>query len=273
MAMEQEGARSRLRGGRGLVPNTTRGHRDLLVHLRGGFRLQVDGVVAELPPVPQRMIALLALRGPMSRSRLAGNLWPDTPEQRALGSLRTSIWRTNQVADQLVVCRGGIVELGARTVVDTRSFIDEAVEIMKSPSAPLDASGLWVGDLIGERELLPDWDDDWLVAERERFRQLLLHVLETVASRLCVAGEYGLAIEAALAALRIDLLRESAHRAVIRVHLAEGNVVEATRALAFCRSTLRHEAGVDVAPETLDLMSADDRSSLVLAAPAPVTPT
>ncbi|MEZ0449705.1 AfsR/SARP family transcriptional regulator [Cellulomonas sp. ICMP 17802] len=246
-----------------------RRRRDALrVLLLGGFRLQVDDGSADLPTAPQRMVALLALRGAMSRSRLAGTLWPETPEQRALASLRTGIWRTNQAADQLVVCHGGMVDLGAHVDVDTRRFVAESLHLMEAAEVSLGATGLSVDDLVGENELLPDWEDEWLVAERERLRQLRLHVLEAVAARFCASGEYGLAVEAALAAVRIDPLRESAHRAVIRVHLAEGNVVEARRALASCRSTLRREVGVDVSPETLQLVGAEPPHARALAVPA-----
>ena len=90
---------------------------------------------------------------------------------------------------------------------------------------------------------LPDWDDGWLHEDRERLRQLRLHVLDAWALQLTEAGDYGLALEVALSALHSDPLRESAHRAVIRVHRAEGNVHEARRALATCRSVLAQEIG------------------------------
>ncbi|MFF0086754.1 BTAD domain-containing putative transcriptional regulator [Streptomyces canus] len=42
-------------------------------------------------------------------------------------------------------------------------------------------------------------------------------------------GSLALALEAALANVRIEPLRESAHRAVVAAHLSEGNVIEAVR--------------------------------------------
>ena len=40
------------------------------------------------------------------------------------------------------------------------------------------------------RKPLPDWSDDWLVLERERWDQLRLHALETLARRLIAAEKY-----------------------------------------------------------------------------------
>jgi hypothetical protein len=71
-------------------------------------------------------------------------------------------------------------------------------------------------------ELLPGWYEDWVLVERKRLRQLRMHALEALAEKLTEAGRYGVAMPAAYAAVRADPVRESAHRAVVRVHLAEG---------------------------------------------------
>jgi DNA-binding SARP family transcriptional activator len=199
----------------------------------------------------------------MTRSRLAGSLWPETPEQRALASLRTGIWRTNQVAHRLVMPAGGLIDLSSTVDVDTRTFVGSALQIMGQTGGDLPSQGphdapamteFAVDVLVADGELLPDWEDDWLVAERERLRQMRLHVLESTAAKLSEAGDYGLALEVALASVRIDPLRESAHRSVIRIHLAEGNVVEARRSLDICRETLMRDVGVELTDETISLV-------------------
>jgi DNA-binding SARP family transcriptional activator len=74
----------------------------------------------------------------------------------------------------------------------------------------IDCTALCSGALGGE--LLPDWDDPWVEGERERLRQLRLHMLEAVADRFTATGQFGLAIEVAFRVLQADALRESAHR-------------------------------------------------------------
>jgi hypothetical protein len=70
----------------------------ILLRLPGGFRFSCGGQSLELPVGPQRVVAVAALRGRLSRSRLAGTVWPETTEHRALASLRTAIWRVNRIA-------------------------------------------------------------------------------------------------------------------------------------------------------------------------------
>jgi DNA-binding SARP family transcriptional activator len=210
----------------------------LSVALLGGFTLTVDHVVVDLPVRSQRVVALVALGGRTSRSRVAGTLWPETSENRALASLRTVIWRINRVTDGLVSTRGPALDLGPFVDVDVRRLARAGLAVLRDGSA-MDRGAL--DPIPGSAELLPDWDDEWLLADRERLRQLRLHVLEAQAGRLSADGRYGLALETALTALRADPLRESAHRTIIGIHLAEGNVAEAHRALDACHRTLRHD--------------------------------
>jgi DNA-binding SARP family transcriptional activator len=67
-------------------------------------------------------------------------------------------------------------------------------------------------------------------------------------------------MEAALVALRADRLRESAHRALIRVHLAEGNIAEALRSYDACCSTMLRELGLGPSRHTVELMSGARRA-------------
>jgi len=56
------------------------------------------------------------------------------------------------------------------------------------------------------------------------------------------------ALEVGLAAVAAEPLRESAHRAVVSVHLAEGNTAEAIRQYRLCRRLLKEQLGVEPSP-------------------------
>jgi DNA-binding SARP family transcriptional activator len=68
------------------------------------------------------------------------------------------------------------------------------------------------------------------------------------------SGRYGEAVQAAYGAVRADPLRESAHRAVVRVHLAEGNLGEAVHAYDSFRTRLADELGVTPTPQMSQLL-------------------
>jgi len=75
-------------------------------------------------------------------------------------------------------------------------------------------------------------DDDWALMERERFRQVRLHLLERLSGWATRSGRFTEAIAAALWAVEGGPLRESGYRCLARAHLAEGNVDEAVHHVA-----------------------------------------
>ena len=104
-------------------------------------------------------------------------------------------------------------------------------------------------------DLLPDWYDDWLVDDREGVRQLRLHALERVTGELSLSGRHAEAIQTALAAVRLEPLRETAHAALIKAHLAEGNRSEALRQFYRCRDVLSAELAVEPSESIRQLIS------------------
>lgn len=227
------------------------------VGLLDGFALErgtggVHTVVADLPRCAQRLIAHLSLCGRPARAAVAGQLWPDVPEDHAHGSLRSALWRVQKAVPGLVEVSGGALSLASGVRVDVREFRDWAQRVL-DPNAVVE--GVMAPELALGGELLPGWYDDWVLLERERLRQLRLHALEVLADRLACAGRYGEALQAAYTAVHIEPLRESPHRAVVRVHLAEGNLVEARRAYGAFREMLDHELGVTPTRQMDELMS------------------
>ena len=93
-------------------------------------------------------------------------------------------------------------------------------------------------------ELLPGWYDDWTTLERERLRQRVLHALEALSREFRRRGRHAEAVEAALAAVNSEPLRESAQRVLVEAHLGECNWVEAERAFISYRDFLERELGV-----------------------------
>lgn len=222
------------------------------LQLLGGFRMAVDGVPAAISTSGQRLLALLALRGQTRRDRVAGTLWADTTQQRAMANLRTVIWRT---AQEFTPHRA-VIRVGRDLALDPRLDVDVDVLSRTARAAIHESPPSLDPELLRPDAdvLLPDWDDEWVTDERERMHQLRLHLLEGWVDQLVQSERYGLALEAALAALRTDALRESAHRAVIKVHRAEGNISAAREAFGTCRELLARELGVEPSPQTAALV-------------------
>lgn len=207
------------------------------------FELVMSGRSIGLPHSVERVVAYLGLSPqPVHRMKLAGALWPDAPEVLAARSLRTALWRLHRAGVPIVEMHDDRVALLPMIRVDVTELFDLTRRLLQAPGEEVLGR---LGVLVDNTELLPDWDDEWVVADRERFRMLRLGALERGAERLIERTEYGRAMEAALAATLSDPLRESARRLVVRVHLGEGNLASALQAYDDYRILLRQEIGVE----------------------------
>jgi DNA-binding SARP family transcriptional activator len=210
--------------------------------LLGGFELVCEGIPIALPMSAQRVIAFVATHDrPIQRAYVAGSLWLETPESRAHANLRSALWRLQRARRTLVDTTGHQLRLSPGVWVDLAE--DEAR--LRNALDGADFGDLEVDRLALDRDLLPDWYDDWIVPRRERFRQLRLRALDTLCVRLTDEGRLMEAMEVGLAAVANEPLRESAHRALVRVHLAEGNVCEAIRQYGLFKRLLHERLGIE----------------------------
>jgi DNA-binding SARP family transcriptional activator len=223
------------------------------VGLLRGFEVSAEGRLVSLPFSAQRVVAFLALHDrPVQRLYVAGTLWLNSTEERANASLRTALWRLRRPNCRLVEATATQVGLAKDVQVDVRETkvaaeqaIDHATPVDDEAAAALYRSG----------EILPDWYEDWVLLEREQFRQLRLHALEALCADLAAVGRFAEASRAGLAAVEGEPLRESAHRVLISTYLAEGNPGEALRQYRLFSKLLDEHLGLEPSPLLQDMMS------------------
>jgi DNA-binding SARP family transcriptional activator len=221
------------------------------VSLMGGFRMRSDDRV-ELPLGAQRLVSYLALEGSwVTRVHTAEMLWPDSRRCQAAANFRTALWRVRGVVgDDVVRTEPGRLALANTVSVDVQDVAKEARALISAPvshDAGLPAVNAETVSRLSMR-LLPGWYDDWVVLEQERWDQLRLYAREAAAEVFLCRGQHVLALEAGLVAARSELFRESAHRIIIRVYLAEGNWGAAMQHYQDYQRKLRRE--LNLAPTT-----------------------
>lgn len=234
-------------------PQATR--HDFHLSLQGAFALADHAVPLVLPGSSQRLLAFLALQDrAVTRSATAGALWPEASEAHAHASLRSALSRLDAITRQALEVDFLDLRLAASVSVDIRDSrkLAQRLLIVDTQPSPTDLAVEAIQGLSSE--LLPDWYDDWVLLEAEGWHQLRLHALDALASRLTSVERYSDAIKAALAAIKADPLRESAHAALVSVHLAEGNQSEALVAYERYAGLLRVELGIEPTMRLQDLV-------------------
>ncbi len=219
------------------------------LELLGMARVVRDGhALEQLDRRAAGLLAVLALDGPTPRSRLAGLLWPDSPEESARANLRQRLKRLRAALGEELIVPDDILRLRPDVLVD-------AVQLES-----LAFTGNYDAAVKLEGELLAgvDFDDcpeleEWLIATRERLRTARREALSAEASRLEQLQDHTSALRFALELLELDPLSEEAHRQVMRLHALRGDRANALRAFERCRVALSQELGLEPLPETLEL--------------------
>ncbi len=219
------------------------------VTLLGAFELRERGRLVPLTQREQRLLALLALHGGGPRGYISGELWPESTDARASGSLRAAVWKLERSAPGLVRHDRALIVLGEDVTTDVarlRAGADRVCELARAGCADqAEADQLRAAvDALPDDDLLPGWYDDWALFERTRLQQLRIRALEAAAEALLDKGDAAVAARSAAIAAQLEPLRESAHRTLIRAHLLQGNHHLAVAEYLAFRSRVLGELGV-----------------------------
>jgi DNA-binding SARP family transcriptional activator/pimeloyl-ACP methyl ester carboxylesterase len=237
------------------------------IQLFGFPSARLDGRAVELSL--RKGLAVLAYvadtRGPVGRDHLATVLWPEADTEAARGRLRRTLHkiRVAFAADVIGADRTSLwLAPGLEPGVDTHAFaaacavgkLDAAVELYGADFL----DGLSV-------EGCPAFEE-WAYFRREALRSQLAQALERLIEAKLTGGDPRAAVSHASRLVAIDPLSESAHRHLIRAHLAAGDRSAAERQLEACSRLLREELEVRPDPATLAVLE-EFRSDSVLGTP------
>lgn len=197
------------------------------------------------------LLAYLVLHAgaPQPRSRLAGLFWPDSGQAQARTNLRRELHqlRLNMPdIDSYLDFNAASVcwRPGAPARVDLLEF-EQLAELARQAGnserfRPLAAHAL--GAYAGE--LLPDFDEDWVLPDRERLRRRAIELLDQLAATERKAGNLAAAVDWARRRVELEPLDESGYRQLIELTSAAGDRAASIRVYHRCVSVLENELQV-----------------------------
>jgi DNA-binding SARP family transcriptional activator len=248
----------------------------LEIDLFGCVSIRVHG--RNLPPLPSRkgayLLALLALRHDreVERTYLAGLLWPDSEQDKALFNLRQTLLRLRQAlgseAWRLAAPARHTLRLDVRdAVVDVAAFDDALAQ--REPDALRSAVALYRGPL------LEGCDEEWVFSARREREHAFLAALEQLAVHVANEGDYTAAAGYLHQAIAVDPLREGAYRSLMQMYAGAGEHARATYLYRELRLLLHQELNTTPAPETVELYrriraGAQDGARFHLTSPLPL---
>ncbi len=243
--------------------------RRISLRLLGGWQLVDNGAELRLSHREQRLIALLGLSGERARPYVAGLLWPDSTDERALASLRRAVMQAQHARPGLLHAGRAFVGLDPEIEVDVAE-VCRAAEVSELPESDDEQSHLLT--LLSGEELLPGWYDDWVLAERESLEQMRLRALDRLSRQALDRGDLVLAIDAARSATDIEPHSEAACEVALRAHLARGDLAGVVSEFRRHRDATWDNVGVAPSHRILALVESAVGTTLVEdATPVPDT--
>lgn len=221
------------------------------LRLLGSVEVEQDGEVLSPGIRQQRLLAALAVLGPRPRSFLGELLWSERPAERAMGSLRTTVFNISRRLPGALRTRGATIALGEDVRVDLhelRSALDAAAAAQEAP-----AEIPWFVRPEGA-ELLPGWYEGWVSAEQDRLRAQYVNAVEHLARLALERGDYYRAQVLAENVRALAPLRESAVRVSIEADLGLGNHAPALQTYREFCSVMADELGAPPSPQITQLM-------------------
>jgi DNA-binding SARP family transcriptional activator len=227
--------------------------------LLGGFQGRVAAGAALTLPTrkAQALLAFLAFTPgrSYSREKLASLLWGGMPEPQARRGLRQALFtlrKTVATAPPALFIAGESVAVNP-TAVDVDVVEFERLIVEGTPGALERAAALYRGDLLEGLALQEPPFEEWLLAERERLRELALEALAKILVEQRRTGAIEAALQTALRLLALDPLQEPIHRALMRLYVELGRRSAALRQYQLCVSVLQRELRVEPEAATKQL--------------------
>jgi TolB-like protein/two-component SAPR family response regulator len=228
----------------------------LTISLLGGFEVCApDGQVTFPTRKAEALLVILAARPGTShpRERLATQLWSNSGDQQARGSLRQTLGLLRKALAPAglpgVVARGESLSLDPEGIsVDAGAF--DAALAVGTPESLAEAVALYRGDFLDGFALPEQPFEEWLSQERAQRRHRVVEACEKLLAHCVAKGDVAAGLPLGERLLQIEPTSEAACRALMRLHDKKGARGAAARQYERCRQALAAELGIEPAPET-----------------------
>jgi len=182
----------------------------------------------------QALLAYLGVKPSqrVSREKIATLLWSSTGPDQARQSLRQTLSTLRKEMGQLspeekvLVEENDLLGLDESLVeCDVASF--ETLVAAGTEEALAQASELYRGDFLDGFQINEERFDQWVMAERDRLHRMALRAHLQLLELQSRRGSTDAAIVTGQRSLRIDILQEPVHRALMRLYMQSGDLVNA----------------------------------------------
>jgi two-component SAPR family response regulator len=203
-----------------------------------------------------RDLFLLLLAHPegLTKEAIGEIFWPDSTISELKLRFKNTIYRLRHGAGKdAILFEGESRYLFNRTMdyeYDVESYLKEISLAERADTTEKRVAHYQNALRLYRGDYLPDLDESWVIAERERLFQSYIDVLLKLANMAMNNQKYEEALEICQKALKADSCQEDVHRLAMRIYAAMGNRALLIRQYDQCRQALLEEVDAEPSYQT-----------------------
>jgi DNA-binding SARP family transcriptional activator len=235
-----------------LEPNMQACNQPVQIHALGSLRVETAQAALHLDSArsrkPRELLEALIACGPrgIGQRRLCEALWPDSEGDAAYRALITTVYRLRRwIASREAIrfASGHLALCSDVCAVDAWQF-EQYICADRCGCMSDSTLALYQG------QLLPSSDAPLVIEARERLRHRFVKAVQQSAPQVERDQGLGAAIDLVERAIEVDVSSEALHRALIVLHVRQGQTLEAAGAYQRCRAALLRHFGTRPSNET-----------------------
>lgn len=193
---------------------------------------------------------------PLTRTTIAGRLWPESEDKQALTNLRRELHALRRLLgdDDSLEVEGNQLcwHDRRRHQVDLAEFLSERTATTGGDSQVIEHGSAALEQYAGP--LMPGVEGAWVEDARADLREACLELCTVVASAATRAGRLDVAVRATRRRIRLEPYDEEAHRSLMRLHARLGERGAALNAYHRLAEVLERDLAVAPSPETGEVL-------------------
>jgi WD40 repeat protein/DNA-binding SARP family transcriptional activator len=230
----------------------------LEARLLGQFSIRLASAPVDIPSRPaQSLLAYLLLNAGVThrREKLAGLLWPDSPEPNARRNLRQALWHIRRALERGEHAAPYLLTDEITATFNTQSayWLDAAL-LDRQAGDNASAEELMEAVTAYGGELLPGFYDEWVVLERERLEATFERKMQRLLDRLVEAQRWQAVLEWSERWIALGHVPEPAFRALMIARARLGDPAGVAAVYRRCVEALRYDLGVEPSDPTKALL-------------------
>ena len=192
----------------------------------------------------------------LTKEQVGLNMWPDVSPEDLNVRFKNTLYRLRRAIGNQAILLG---DQGYRFnkmldyFYDVETFLTNLQNAQETPDILQKVSQLNSAVQQYRGDYLIDFDQMWVMAEREHYRRMYMDALIQLAEFYYQELELVSALNFCMQALDEDPALEGAHRLVMQIHAASGNKAEVIRQYEQCRRVLKETFDVPPSQQTRDL--------------------